>query len=120
LCDTHWNTETSVSSFDSKYGKCTTKLYYVNEYNKETNLYKRGNTYILLTYSYHSVKTNRKIKLLKNNGEEFYIHHETSGAGGWMWNEVPGDTKSMSVYENEKLLYTEYASDCISYVNLKR
>jgi len=120
LCDTHWNTETSISSFDAKYGKCTTTLYYVNEYNKETHLYKRGNTYILLTYSYHSDKTNRKIKLLKNNGEEFYIYHETNGAGGWMWNEVPGDIKSISVYENEKLLYTEYAADCISYVNLKR
>jgi glycosyltransferase involved in cell wall biosynthesis len=118
--DTRWNTETSISSFDTKYGKCTTKLYYINEYDKENNLYKRGNTYMLLTYSYHSDRTNRKIKLSKNNGEEFYIHHETNSAGGWMWNEVPVDIKSISVYENEKLLYTEYASDCLSYVNFKR
>lgn len=118
--DTQWNTETSVSSFDKKYNGCTTKIYYVNEYNKETNVYEKKDKYILFTYSYVSELVDRKIQVELLTGETFYISHTTHLANGWSWNEIPSNTKSISVYDGEKFLYTEYATDCVSYINLTR
>lgn len=116
--DTSWNTETSISSFDKKYGKCTTRLYYVNYYNKETNSYNRGAPYIVYTHSYSSAEVTRKITVERTNGDTFEISHTTYGANGWAWHEVPSDTKSISVYEDGKFLYKEYAADSISYINI--
>lgn len=120
LADTAWNTETSISSFDSKYGKCTTRLYHVNEYNKESNSFNRANLFMICTYSYHSEKVVRRIIVTKNNGETFDLIHVTEVAGGWSWNEVASDIQSISVYENDRFLYKEYAADCISHVNITR
>jgi len=118
--DTNWNTETSITSIDSKYGKCVTKLYSVNEFNKETNAYYKGSTYILHTKSYVSELVNRRIEVEKNNGEKFNLFHSTAILGAWTWHELASDIKSVSVYENETFLYKEYASECISYANIKR
>lgn len=118
--DTSWNTETSISSFDHKYGKCTTRLYYINEHNKENNTFHRGPSYIVYTHSYHSGITVRKIVVEKIDGGKYEFTHRTEMANGWAWNEVFSDVKSISVYENDKFLYREHASDCISYINLIR
>lgn len=116
--DTLWNTETSASSFDKKYKGCTTKLYYINEYNKETKSYERKTSYVLFTYSYVSQPTNRIIQAETHNGETITYNHHTSVAGGWYMNHLPENIKSIYVYENEKLLYTENTNDCISFVNI--
>lgn len=118
--DTKWNTETSISSFDSKYGKCTTRLYYVNEHNKESDTYNRSSSYIVYSHSYCSEKILRKIVVERMNGETYHFFHQTEYAGCWAWNEIGSDTKSIAVYENDKFLYREHASECISYVNLTR
>ena len=118
--DTRWNTETSISSFDPKYGKCTTRLYYINEHNKETNTFNRGSSYIVYTHSYHSGSTLRKIVVEKIDGEKYEFIHKTEMANGCGWNEVFSDVKSISVYEDNKFLYREHAADCISYINLIR
>jgi glycosyltransferase involved in cell wall biosynthesis len=115
--DTQWNTETSISSFDPKYGKCTTRIYHLNKYDENTKTHVRTNSYILYTHSYHSDLTTRRIQVERSNGETFDIIHTTYSANGWSWNEIPSDTKSISVYEGEKFLYKEYASDCVSYIN---
>lgn len=115
--DTQWNTETSISSFDPKYGKCTTRIYYLNKYDENTKTYTRTNSYILYTHSYHSDLTTRRIQVERSNGETFDIIHTTHSANGWSWNEIPSDTKSISVYEGGRFLYKEYTSDCISYIN---
>lgn len=120
LPDTIWNTETSISSFDSKYGKCTTRLYYINEYNKESSTYNRTNLFMVCTFSYHSEKTLRKIVVTRKNGETFTLMHLTEVANGWSWNEVMSDIHSISVYENDRFLYKEYADDCVSFVNILR
>jgi glycosyltransferase involved in cell wall biosynthesis len=117
--DTKWNTETSISSFDPKYKKCITKLYHVNKYDSSTSSYIRTSDYIVSTYSYCSEKITRKIVAERNNGERTEIEHTVLAATGWAWNSVPSDVNSISVYENEKLLYTEHVSDCISYINIK-
>jgi 3-phenylpropionate/cinnamic acid dioxygenase small subunit len=118
--DTRWNTETSISSFDPKYGKCTTRLYYINEHNKETNTFNRGSSYAVYTYSYHSGSTFRKIVVEKIDGGKYEFIHNTEVANGWAWNEVFSDVKSISVYEDDKFLYREHVADCISYINLIR
>lgn len=120
FADTKWNTETSLSSFDSKYGRCTTRLYHIEEYNKETNSYHRTDEYVVYTHAYTSDKITRKVLIEKNNGDSFTLEHHTAHAGSWVWNHIPSDTKSISVFENNRLLYKEYASDCISYVKMKR
>lgn len=117
--DTAWNTETSASSFDKKYNGCITKLYYINEYNENTNAYERKNSYILFTYSYISRSTSRFIRCKKYNGETVEYHHSTESAGGWFMNHLPDGIQSVEVYENDKLLCEENISDCISYINLK-
>lgn len=118
--DTHWNTETSVSSFDKKYNGCTSKIYYVNEYNKDTDSYERENRYILFTYSYVSHLVQRTIKVKKYKGEVVEYYHNTQHAGGWCMNDLTEDIQSISVYENNKLLYEENVADCISYINIKK
>jgi hypothetical protein len=116
--DTQWNTETSVSSFDKKYKGCTTKLYYINEYNKNTNAFERKDSYILFTYSYVSDPIDRVIKLKRQNGDILEYYHKTQSAGGWYVNNIPNDVESISVYENGKFLYKENVSDCISFANV--
>lgn len=118
--DTHWNTETSVSSFDKKYKGCTSKIYYINEYNKDTDSYERTNKYILFTYSYVSHLVKRTIRVKKINGEVIELYHNTHNAGGWCMNDLPEDTQSISVYENNELLYEENVADCISYISIKK
>jgi len=118
--DTRWYTETSMSSFDPKYGKCTTRLYYINEHNKETNTFNRGSSYLVYTHSYHSGSTLRKIVVEKIDGEKYEFIHKTEMANGWAWNEVFSDVKSISVYEDDEFLYREHVADCISYINLIR
>lgn len=118
--DTHWNTETSISSFDKKYNGCTSKIYYTNEHNKDTDSYERKNKYILFTYSYVSHLVQRTIKVKKNNGETIEFYHKTQHAGGWCMNDLPEDTQSISVYENNELLYEENVADCISYISIKK
>lgn len=118
--DTHWNTETSVSSFDKKYNGCTSKIYYINEYNKDTNSYERTNKYILFTYSYVSHLVKRTIRVKKSSGEVMEYYHNTHNAGGWCMNDLTEDTQSILVYENNELLYEENVADCISYINIKK
>lgn len=116
--DTKWNTETSASSFDKKYKECITKIYYINAYNKYTGLYEKRNSYILFTYSYVSRTTSRTIRVKKLNGEILEYYHRTDSAGGWSMNYLPDDIQSAAVYEDDKLLYEENVSDCISFINL--
>lgn len=118
--DTHWNTETSVGSFDKKYNGCTSKIYYINEYNKDTDSYERTNKYILFTYSYVSRLIKRTIRVKKSSEEVMEYYHTTHNAGGWCMNDLTADAQSVLVYENNELLYGENVADCISYINIKK
>jgi hypothetical protein len=74
----------------------------------------------LFTYSYVSHLVQRTIKVKKNNGETIEFYHKTQHAGGWCMNDLPEDTQSISVYENNELLYEENVADCISYISIKK
>lgn len=113
--DTHWNTETSVSNFENTFHGCTTKLYTVRHWNTVAREFDKKEGYILLTYSYNDNPIKRVIEVEKNTGEKYSIDQDVSVAGAWVWHGLAADTKAISVYQDGKLLYTQLASDVISY-----
>lgn len=119
--DTHWNTETSISNYESKYASnCTSKIYTVRDVFKETGEVVFKPEYILLTYLFVDSTVHRKILVESQSGKTFEINHTVSCAGGWAWHMLPPDTKCIHVYENEKYLYTETAKDSVCYIEFKK
>jgi len=103
--DTIWNTETSVSNYDSKYRGCTTRLY------------KYKDEYILLTYNYTPNEIKRFIKVEFTDNTTTYINHTVSCIHAWNFNNLSKNTKKIDVYQNDILLYTEKTEDVSSYIN---
>lgn len=109
--DTSWNTESSLSYFDKKYKGCLTKIYYLEDETKEKN-------YKLLTYSYIDGRIERNIKIQLDNNELLEFNHLIYGKFCWCISDIPKNIKSISVFQNNMLLYTEDISDCISYITI--
>lgn len=106
--DTTWNTESSLSYFDKKYKGCLTQIYYVG--NKSDLNYK------LLTYSYIDGQIKRRIIVDLSNNEKLEFNHLIYGKFCWCISDLPKNIKSISVYENDILLYTETLSNSRSYI----
>lgn len=106
--DVVWNTETSLSYFDKKYKGCLTQIYYIGNKNDQN--------YKLLTYSYVDGQITRNIKVELNNGDFLEFNHLIYGKFCWSISDLPKNIKSISVFENNIFLYTEYTSDCLSYI----
>lgn len=115
--DTNWNTETSFSNFNGSYGGCTTKIYNVKKLNPVSGLLELKKEYLLFTYSYVDVSRTRTIEVEKLDGEKYRLEHSVTSAGGWVWNSLPVNTKSISVYEKDVCVYTQNTSEQIeSYI----
>jgi hypothetical protein len=104
--DTEWNTETSDSNMDSEFRGCITGIYASS----------RGD--IVCTYNYSTANINRRIEVLKENGEIDIIYHKLEGRGGWMYNQFDSVHK-ISVYSEEtgNLLYSQKKEDSKSYID---
>ena len=118
--DTIWNTETSISNYENKYfSSCTTKIYKVRTVNKVTGETKYRDDYVVLTHLFTDKHVIRKVIVEKNDGGTYELTHPVSGAGSWVWNVVPADTKAINVYEDNRLLYIETAPESICYIEFK-
>lgn len=111
--DTQWNTETSASGFDKKYRGCATKIYQIKPLHGAINAL----GYVVFTYSYKDSHTQRRIEVETDDGNITNLVHATYSMGGWVWNMLPDKCKSIIVYDGDVLLYKEYVSECISYIN---
>lgn len=118
--DTFWNTETSISNYEAKYSNCTSKIYNIRDIDKSTGKVQNKDEFIILTYLFVDTPVTRKIVVEKNNGETFEIEHRVIESGGWVWNIVQPDTKSISVYQDSKFLYKEYTADIVCYIEFKK
>jgi hypothetical protein len=105
--DTRWNTETSVSNFETTFFGCTTKAYAARNWNAVAREFDRRKDYLLLTYSYNDTPITRNIEVENENGKKEVIQQSVAVAGGWMWHLLPEGSKSISVYQDNKLLYTQ-------------
>ncbi len=118
--DTFWNTETSISNYETKYSNCTTKIYNVRDVDKATGNIQNKPDYLVLTYLFVDSPVTRKIVVERKNGETYEFEHAVIEAGGWAWHMTPADTVAISVYQDGKFLYREDTRDIVCYVEFKK
>lgn len=111
--DTTWNTVSSASNMSSKYKGCLTGIYraYRNEQEQDF-LY-------LYSCNYVSEPKERKIIIRTESGDTLEKTHTMGGKDVWNLNQIPKETVSISVFENEELLYEEFTKNVKSHIVLK-
>lgn len=114
--DVIWNTESSVGNYETKYNGCTTKLYKNKFYDLQKKEFNFNGEFTLLSYSHVDKIIERKIVVEYENGDIINFDHKTFCNGFWQFHNLPSNIKLISVYENDKLLYTEQSKNCISYI----
>jgi len=104
--DTIWNTETSDSNINSRFSGCLTGIYASS----------RGD--IVCTYNYSDGIKDRRIEVIKDNGEVDVIYHKLDSSGGWMYNQFEL-IKEIQVYNQETgdFLYSQKKEDSKSYID---
>jgi hypothetical protein len=117
--DTKWNTETSVSNFDTTFFGCTTKLYMAKNWNTVAREFDKRNDYVLLTYSYNDTPITRIVEVEYSDGTKDTINQSVSSAGGWVWHLLKSDARSISVFQDNKLLYTQKTKDIESWAGFR-
>ena len=117
--DTTWNTETSVSNFETTFFGCTTKAYEARNWNKVAREFDKRDDYFLLTYSYNDNPITRYVEVEDVNGDKQTIEQSVSVAGGWIWHLLPSTAKKISVYQDGNLLYTQNLKNIESWAGFR-
>ena len=117
--DTKWNTETSVSNFETTFFGCTTKMYVAKNWNVMARQFEKRDDYVLLTYSYNDTPITRDIEVELNDGSKYTLQQVVAVAGGWIWHVLPVNTKLITVYQDGNKLYSQMAKDVISYAGFR-
>lgn len=104
--DTIWNTEVSTCNLEKKYNFCSTKVY-VNFKKDENGNFTEQNNYVLLSYNYSDYVRHRKVILKLDDNTEYTAYQNLGGRDSWTFEYIPKNTKSIEVYENEKIIFTE-------------
>jgi glycosyltransferase involved in cell wall biosynthesis len=104
--DTTWNTEVSTCNLEKKYNFCSTKLY-VNYKKDENGNFNEQNNYVLLSYNYSDYVRQRKVIIKLDDNTEYTVYQNLGGRDSWAFEYIPKNTKSIEVFENEKIIFTE-------------
>ena len=104
--DTEWNTETSDSNMDYKFGGCISGIYGSS----------RGD--VVCTYNYSTGNINRRIEVIKESGDVDIIYHKLGGHGEWLYNQFDS-IREIFVYNGESgdLIYSQKKRDSKSYID---
>lgn len=120
FADSKWNTETSVSNFETTFFGCTTKIYIIKKWNESTGQFEKKDDYVLLTYSYNDSPITRDIEVGLNDGSKYNLQQSVAVAGGWIWHVLPANTKVITVYQDGNKLYSQSTKDVVSYVGFRK
>ena len=106
---TVWNTETSPSTFNTKYDDCTTKIYKVQNENK----------YVILSFNYAFGKIKRKIKVYQNNTVT-EVYHELENKG-WFYHSFDNFVDKIQVINDidGKILYEQENKNLLDFIEFK-
>lgn len=114
--DTLWNTEVSPCNLDKKYNFCSTKVYRNHKEDINKNFIEQD-TYILFSYNYSDQVRSRKVVVKFGDNQEYTVIQNLGGRDSWTFEYVPKNTKSIDVFENDILLYTDIITVPESYIN---
>jgi hypothetical protein len=117
--DTKWNTETSVSNFETTFFGCTTKVYEARNWNSVAREFNKRDDYVLVTYSYNDTPIKRIIDVEKNDGTRETIEQSVHAAGSWVWNVLSPNSKAVSVYQDGNLLYNQQIKNLESWAGFR-
>ena len=114
--DTQWNTEVSPCNLDKKYNLCSTKVYRNYKQDESKNLVEQNN-YVLFSYNYSDQVRSRKVVVKFGQNEEYTTIQNLGGRNSWTFEYIPKNTKSINVFENDVLLYTDVINMPASHIN---
>ena len=113
--DTIWNTVCSSSNLSTKYRGCITGIYRVYRGGQQENF--------LHLYSSNFIDEHKeriiKVEYRETETLSFEINHILPVKSSWCLNQIPITTESISVFENDELLYTEKLENVKSHIELK-
>jgi glycosyltransferase involved in cell wall biosynthesis len=104
--DTIWNTEVSTCNLEKKYNFCSTKVY-TNCKKDENGNFIEQNNYVLLSYNYSDYIRSRNVVIKLDDNTEYTVYQSLGGRDSWTFEYIPKNIKSIGVFENEKLIFTE-------------
>lgn len=104
--DTVWNTEVSTCNLEKKYNLCSTKVY-INYKKDNGGNFIEQNNYVLLSYNYSDRVRSRKILIKTQDDNQYNIVQNMGGRNSWTFEYVQKNIKSIDVFEDDKLIYTE-------------
>lgn len=104
--DTTWNTEVSTCNLEKKYNFCSTKVY-INYKKDESGNFIEQNNHVLLSYNYSDYVRQRKVLIKLDDNTEYTAYQNLGGRDSWTFEYIPKNIKSIDVFENEKLIFTE-------------
>jgi glycosyltransferase involved in cell wall biosynthesis len=108
--DTVWNTETSNSNLPPKYNGCISELY------KKISADNQNLGIVLYSQNFTDKKRERSIRLINDDGSDYYVNHTLNSMGSWAYVPVSDDVYKIEVYEEGDLLYKQMKNEIKSYL----
>ena len=108
--DTTWNTETSGSNIDPKYGSCVTGIYRVVKEDSSSA------KFAVVSYNYGESPVSRRIECFSQGHRLTDFHHTTECLGAWVYNFLPNDADLIKVFDGDLLLFEEQAEEIKSFI----
>jgi hypothetical protein len=91
---------------EKKYNFCSTKVY-TNCKKDENGNFIEQNNYVLLSYNYSDYIRSRNVVIKLDDNTEYTVYQSLGGRDSWTFEYIPKNIKSIGVFENEKLIFTE-------------
>lgn len=103
--DTSWNTETSQSNLEAKFGGCTTRVYRAAHNGTELDFN------VVLTYNYCREEKTRVVELISGGAVTGTLTHSVRDAGWWQTSQIGKSVEAIRVSEDGREIYTERVSE---------